>query len=74
MKRVEDYAIGEYSAGLETLGRMTPEQQAAFYAKVRKDEVLGPIFNAAIAPEASRLVASLEMPVKPESAIAKPMQ
>jgi len=23
MKRIEDYAIGEYSAGLETLGRMT---------------------------------------------------
>jgi carboxypeptidase C (cathepsin A) len=36
MKRVEDYAIGEYSAGLETLGRMTPEQQTAFYAKVAK--------------------------------------
>jgi carboxypeptidase C (cathepsin A) len=34
MKRVEDYAIGEYSQGLETLGRMTPEQQQAFYAKV----------------------------------------
>lgn len=36
MKRVEDYAIGEYSQGLETLGRMTPEQQQAFYAKVAK--------------------------------------
>jgi carboxypeptidase C (cathepsin A) len=34
MKRIEDYAIGEYSQGLETLGRMTPEQQQAFYAKV----------------------------------------
>lgn len=34
MSRVEDYAIGEYSAGLETLGRMTPDQQKAFYAKV----------------------------------------
>ena len=34
MKQVEDYAIGEYSAGLETLGRMTPEQQQGFYAKV----------------------------------------
>lgn len=34
IKRVEDYAIGEYSQGLETLGRMTPEQQQAFYAKV----------------------------------------
>jgi carboxypeptidase C (cathepsin A) len=34
MKRVEDYAISEYSQGLETLGRMTPEQQQAFYAKV----------------------------------------
>jgi carboxypeptidase C (cathepsin A) len=36
MKRVEEYAIGEYSVGLETLGRMTPEQQQAFYAKVAK--------------------------------------
>ncbi|MFY7744411.1 MAG: S10 family peptidase [Erythrobacter sp.] len=34
MKRVEDYAIGEYSQGLERLGRMTPEQQQAFYVKV----------------------------------------
>lgn len=36
MKRIEDYAIGEYSNGLETLGRMTAEQQQAFYAKVAR--------------------------------------
>jgi carboxypeptidase C (cathepsin A) len=33
-EQVEDYALGEYSQGLEMLGRMTPEQQQAFYAKV----------------------------------------
>ena len=32
-----------------------------------------PMIAAAIAPEASRLVASLEMPVKPDSAIAMPI-
>jgi carboxypeptidase C (cathepsin A) len=34
MTRIEDYAIGEYSQGLERLGRMTAEQQQTFYAKV----------------------------------------
>ena len=33
-----------------------------------------PMIAAAIAPEASRLVASLETPVKPESAIAMPIR
>jgi len=36
MKAVEDFALTEYSTGLETLGRMTPEQQGAFYARVAK--------------------------------------
>jgi carboxypeptidase C (cathepsin A) len=34
MKSVEDYAMTEFLTGLATLGRSSPEQQAAFYAKV----------------------------------------
>jgi carboxypeptidase C (cathepsin A) len=33
-RAAEAYALGEYATGLATLGRATPEQQAAFYAKV----------------------------------------
>jgi carboxypeptidase C (cathepsin A) len=34
MKAVEDYTINEYLPGLVALGRSTPEQQAAFHARV----------------------------------------
>ncbi|MFO1313049.1 MAG: hypothetical protein U1F41_13395 [Burkholderiales bacterium] len=34
IKSVEDYALTGYLTGLATIGRATPEQQAAFYAKV----------------------------------------
>ncbi len=33
-KTVEDYALTGYVSGLATLGRATPQEQAAFYAKV----------------------------------------
>jgi carboxypeptidase C (cathepsin A) len=33
-RAAEAYALGDYATGLATLGRATPEQQAAFYAKV----------------------------------------
>lgn len=33
-RAVEAYALGDYAAGLATLGRATPDQQAAFYTKV----------------------------------------
>jgi carboxypeptidase C (cathepsin A) len=33
-RTVEAYALTDYAAGLATLGRATPEQQAAFYTKV----------------------------------------
>ncbi len=34
IKAVEDYAMTAYLAGLATQGRVSPEEQAAFYAKV----------------------------------------
>jgi carboxypeptidase C (cathepsin A) len=34
IRGVEDYAMGEFLTGLAQLGRSTPEQQSAFYAKV----------------------------------------
>jgi carboxypeptidase C (cathepsin A) len=34
MMAAEDYALNAYLTGLATLGRMTPEQQTAFYARV----------------------------------------
>jgi carboxypeptidase C (cathepsin A) len=34
MAAVEDYALNGYATGLATLGRASPEQQSAFYAKV----------------------------------------
>jgi carboxypeptidase C (cathepsin A) len=33
-KAAEDFALTDYLTGLATLGRMTPQQQAAFYARV----------------------------------------
>jgi carboxypeptidase C (cathepsin A) len=39
MQAAEDYALNEYLTGLAALGRMTPEEQSAFYA--RMSEVIG---------------------------------
>jgi carboxypeptidase C (cathepsin A) len=39
MQAAEDYALTEYLTGLASLGRMTPEEQAAFYARL--SEVIG---------------------------------
>ncbi len=39
MQAAEDYALNEYLTGLAALGRMTTDQQAAFYA--RMSEVIG---------------------------------
>ena len=37
--KAEDYALNEYLTGLAALGRMTPEEQTAFYARL--SEVIG---------------------------------
>jgi len=34
MTKAEDYALNEYLTGLATLGRKTPDEQAAFYARL----------------------------------------
>jgi carboxypeptidase C (cathepsin A) len=39
MQAAEDYALTEYLTGLAALGRMTPEKQTAFYARL--SEVIG---------------------------------
>jgi carboxypeptidase C (cathepsin A) len=36
MKAAEDYALNEYLTGLASLGRMTPEKQTAFHARLSK--------------------------------------
>jgi carboxypeptidase C (cathepsin A) len=46
LQTAEDYALDEYLPGLASLGRMTPEDQTAFYARL--SEVIGiePVFLA----------------------------
>ena len=39
MQAAEDYALNEYLTGLAALGRMTPEERTAFYARL--SEVIG---------------------------------
>ena len=39
MQAAEDYALNEYLTGLAALGRMTPEEQTAFFARL--SEVIG---------------------------------
>jgi carboxypeptidase C (cathepsin A) len=39
LQAAEDYALGDYLTGLATLGRMTPEAQTAFFARLA--EVIG---------------------------------
>lgn len=39
LQKAEDYALGDYLTGLAALGRMTPEEQTTFYARL--SEVIG---------------------------------